>query len=354
MQPLVAEVVKIAYCERDPSLDFWAAADNEFCKAVMHDVLTTAGIKHEHIEFGEDGLANLAEADVICSAFRTKKLLKDFDFPLQPLGRMHFALYATPSRAMELMSMKITEWPRMRIGYSPVSQGQISNDDRTRYFEHARLSPTYVEIPTSAGAVKALHDGEIDALFLYTPFGRRPEGVTEVVPIGQRSVYFAVSKKKPDLMKTLARAYRECYIDKIDKYDELREKLLGVPKPQKRVRVAAYSRGDLFEVTPDGDRSGALELWLKSIVGHTHWSVDYVITHECPRSRRPYAMYDWYREEFDPADELSVFLDEVDQRIDHQRLKRWYSGHYHSDRTLGDDQHVLLYRQIIPLGTLPA
>ena len=84
------------------------------------------------------------------------------------------------------------------------------------------------------------------------------------------------------------------------------------------------------------------------------WSVDYVITHECPRSRRPYAMYDWYREEFDPADELSVFLDEVDQRIDHQRLKRWYSGHYHSDRTLGDDQHVLLYRQIIPLGTLPA
>ena len=271
-----AEVVKVAYCERDPSLDFWAAADNEFCKAVMHDVLTTAGIKHEHIEFGEDGLANLAEADVICSAFRTKKLLKDFDFPLQPLGRMHFALYATPSRAMELMSTKITEWPRMRIGYSPVSQGQISNDDRTRYFEHARLSPTYVEIPTSAGAVKALHDGEIDALFLYTPFGRRPEGVTEVVPIGQRSVYFAVSKKKPDLMKTLARAYRECYIDKIDKYDELREKLLGVPKPQKRVRVAAYSRGDLFEVTPDGDRSGALELWLKSIVGHTHWSVDYV------------------------------------------------------------------------------
>ena len=271
-----AETVKVADCERDARLDFWAAADNEFCVAVMNDVFKFAGIDTERLEFGEDHLMDVTNADVICSAFRTQKLLKDFDFPQQPLGRMHFALYATPSRAIELMSMKITEWPRMRIGYSPVSQGQISNDDRTKYFEHARLSPTYVEIPTSVGAVQALHDGEIDALFLYTPFGKRPEGVVEVVPIGSRNVYFAVSKRKPALLKKLEKAYRSCYIDHIDMYDELREKHLGIPKPQKRVRVAAYSRGDLFEVTPDGERSGALEVWLKAIVGHTHWTVDYV------------------------------------------------------------------------------
>ncbi|MBR1828939.1 MAG: metallophosphatase [Atopobiaceae bacterium] len=83
------------------------------------------------------------------------------------------------------------------------------------------------------------------------------------------------------------------------------------------------------------------------------WSVDYVFTHECPRSRRPYAMYDWYCEEFDPADKLSLFLDEVDERIDHTRLKRWYSGHYHADITLGDVEHAMLYRQIVPLGELP-
>ena len=271
-----AEIVKVADCERDAKLDFWAAADNSFCVAIMDDVFKTAGIEHTHLEFGEDHLIDVSQADVICSAFRTKKLLQDFDFPQQPLGRMHFALYATPSRAMELMSTKITEWPRLRIGYSPVSQGQISNDDRTRYFEQARLSPTYVEIPTSSGAVQALHDGKIDALFLYTPFGKRPEGVTEVVPIGSRNVYFAVSKKKPQLMKKLEKAYRECYINHIDKYDEWRERYLGISKPKKRVRVAAYSRGDLFEVTPDGARSGALEVWLKSIIGHSHWSIDYV------------------------------------------------------------------------------
>ncbi len=115
-----AETVKVADCERDARLDFWAAADNEFCVAVMADVFKFAGIDTERLEFGEDHLMDVTNADVICSAFRTKKLLKDFDFPQQPLGRMHFALYATPSRAIELMSMKINEWPRMRIGYSPV------------------------------------------------------------------------------------------------------------------------------------------------------------------------------------------------------------------------------------------
>ena len=276
MQPLVAEIVKVADCERDPKLDFWAAADNDFCLAVMDDVFKAAGVKTERVPFGDDHLMDVSKVDVICSAFRTKKLLEEFNFPQQPLGRMHFALYATPARAMELMSTKITEWPRMRIGYSPVSQGQISNTDRIKYFEHARLSPTYVEIPTSVGAVQALHNGEIDALFLYTPFGKRPEGVTEVVPIGSRNVYFAVSKKKPQLLKRLAKAYRERYITRIDGYDALRERMLGIPKPQRRVRVAAYSRGDLFEVTPDGARSGAFEVWLKSIIGHTHWTVDYV------------------------------------------------------------------------------
>lgn len=271
-----AETVRVADCERDAKLDYWAAADNEFCVAIMDDVFRSAGLEASRVGFGEDHLVDTTNVDVICSAFRTKRLLEEFDFPRQPLGRMHFALYATPARAMELMSAKITEWPRLRIGYSPVSQGQISNDDRTKYFEHARLSPTYVEIPTSAGAVQALHEGAIDALFLYTPFGRRPEGVVEVVPIGSRNVYFAVSKRRPDLLRKLEKTYRTCYIDHIDQYDDLRERLLGIPRPQKRVRVAAYSRGDLFEVTPDGARSGAFEAWLKAVVGHTHWTLDYV------------------------------------------------------------------------------
>ena len=271
-----ASPVKVADCERDAGLDFWASADVEFCRKAMDEVFAKAGLESERCAFGEDGIFDPAEAEVVCSAFRTPAMLEKYDFPLQPLGRMHFALYSTPSRAMSMLSTKISDWPRMRVGYSPVSQGQTGNDDRTKYFEHANLSPEYVEFPTSAGAVAALHDGEIDALFLYTPFGKRPEGLVEVVPIGARNVYFAVRKDRPELLGKLSKAWRDVYVDEIDKLDGWRESLLGVPRPQKRVRVAAYSRGDLFTVTPDGDRGGALELWAKTICGHTHWTMDYV------------------------------------------------------------------------------
>ncbi|MBP5787069.1 MAG: transporter substrate-binding domain-containing protein, partial [Kiritimatiellae bacterium] len=207
---------------------------------------------------------------------RTPRLLKDYDFPVQPLGRMHYALYAAPERAEELKATKITDWPRMRVAYSPVSQGQESNNDRVDYFKRMNLSPEYVEYPTSKGAVEALQKGEVDVLFLYTPVGRRPEGVEEIVPIGARNVYFAVRKDRPELMERLAAAYREWYIDSIDKRDLWSEEMLGIPKPEKRVRVAAYNRGDLFQVAPDGRRSGSIEEWLRALCEITGWELDYV------------------------------------------------------------------------------
>ena len=270
----VAETVQVADCVRSADLDVWAAADAKFCQIVMGDVFKAAGLETKRAEFGADNKLVMTNAEVICSAFRTPALLKNYDFPLQPLSRMHFALYATPDRAMAMKSMQISDWPRMRVGYSPASQGDSS--DRQKYFESARLSPEYVEYPTSAGAVQALRDGEIDVLFLYTPFVKRPEGLVEVVPIGARYVYFAVRKDRPELMKKLGRAYREYYIDHIDKIDALRTELLGIPKPPKRVRVAAYMRGDLFNVTPDGEKSGSLEMWMKSLCGVTRWMPDFV------------------------------------------------------------------------------
>ena len=270
----MAEKVNVVDCARDPSLDEWAASDAKFACAVMEDVFKAAGIEPVHVPYRPDGMSDSTNADVVCSAFRTQRLLKDYDYPLQSLGRMHFALYAMPMRAAKMMSVKITDWPQMRVGYSPVSQGQ--GRDRERYFEHAMLKPDYVEYKTSAGAVLALKRGEIDALFLYTPEGKRPQGLVEVVPIGSRNVYFAVRKGKPELMKRLKDAYRECYINNIEKYDRLRKELLGVEPPPNRVRVAAYRRGRLFDVSPEGERSGVIEDWLNAISLSTHWSFDYV------------------------------------------------------------------------------
>ncbi len=269
-----AEKVNVVDCARDPALDEWAASDAKFACMVMDDVFKAAGLEGVRVPYRQDGMSDSSNAEVVCSAFRTERLLKDYDYPLQPLGRMHFALFAMPARAAKMMSVKITDWPRMRVGYSPVSQGQ--GRDRERYFKHATLNPDYVEYNTSSGAVQALRNGEIDTLFLYTPEGKRPEGLVEVVPIGSRNVYFAVRKDRPELLKRLASAYRECYIDNIAKYDRLREELLGVVAPSGRVRVAAYRRGRLFEVTPDGERTGVIEDWLNAIGERTRWSFDYV------------------------------------------------------------------------------
>ena len=80
------------------------------------------------------------------------------------------------------------------------------------------------------------------------------------------------------------------------------------------------------------------------------WRVDYVFTHECPRARRRYAMPGWYCSKYDPPDICSTFLQEVDERIDRARLVRWYSGHYHDDLLLGDEQHVMLFGSVVRLG----
>ena len=269
-----AESVKVADCVRNAQLDYWAASDVRFCRTVMFNVFTNIGITVENVAFDDKGMVSTTNAEVICSAFRTPELLKDYNFPLQPLGRMHYALYATPDRSMNMMSVKITDWPHMKVGYSPVSQGQ--NSDREDYFRHAKLQPQYVEYPTSAGAVKALHDGEIDLLFLYTPFSGRPEGLVEIVPIGARNVYFAVRKEKPELLARLSKAYRDFYIDEIARIDAMREEMLGMPRPARRVRIAAYERGDLFKVSPDGVRTGVFENWINTLCGHTRWTPDYI------------------------------------------------------------------------------
>ena len=268
------ETVPVAECERSPEQDEWAAGDAAFAKEVMRDVFEKAGVQPEYLPFGPDAMFDQQHADVITCAFRTPDLDGAYDFPVQPLSKMHFALYATPERAKQMMNIRITEWPRMRVGYSPVAQGQ--DGEREHYFERATLSPEYVEFPTSRQAESALRDGSIDLLFLYTPEGRRPDNLVEIVPIGSRYVYFAVKKGKADLLKRLESAYRECYIDNVDRYDVLRERLLGVPKPASRVRVAAYLRGHLFGVSQRGDRSGVIAEWLNAVAGQAHWTIDYV------------------------------------------------------------------------------
>ena len=91
------------------------------------------------------------------------------------------------------------------------------------------------------------------------------------------------------------------------------------------------------------------------------WSVDYVFTHEVPRDGKEDALAwndDYYDDDdvydADPVqDELADFLQRVDDRLNKKRLKMWYAGHYHVDCEIMDDQHCVLYEQVVELGVAP-
>ena len=157
--PLLGADVTYTDCVRDYGLDLWASYDTRFCLQVMSNVFASAGLDADRLPFNGDGMFD-PRADVILSAFQTDDLLKDYDFPIQPLSRLHYALYTTADRAMAMMSTRITEWPALRVGYSPVSQG--NTDDRTAYFARAQLKPEFKEYKLSEQAVEALKKNEIE------------------------------------------------------------------------------------------------------------------------------------------------------------------------------------------------
>ena len=270
-----AEPVRVAESVRDSDFDYWASYDSRFCSTVMGEVFAKAGLDVEKVPFGDDGFIDTTEVEVICSAFRTPDLEREYSFSRQPIDLMHYALYVTPEKASEMLSIRITEWPSLIVGYSPVAQGLC--DDRKNYFRHAGLLPRYEEYETSEAAVDALRCGKVDVLFLYTPFGKRPEGLIEIVPIGDRAVHFAVRNDKPELLAKLNKAFRDYYIDDIERFDELREQILGMKRPRNRVRFAVYERGGLFDVDEDSRISGTLFKWMKTISDRTRWNVDYVM-----------------------------------------------------------------------------
>ena len=69
------------------------------------------------------------------------------------------------------------------------------------------------------------------------------------------------------------------------------------------------------------------------------WEVDYVITHCAPKSVQQ-KICSWY--ENDP---LVSFLERINTDL---KFKRWYFGHYHIDRSFGN-QFEALYNRVIPL-----
>lgn len=98
-------------------------------------------------------------------------------------------------------------------------------------------------------------------------------------------------------------------------------------------------------------------------LGRVGWSVDYVFTHEVPAEGVADALAwvdgadlgidDGYGGTEPSPNELSDFLQYVDDHLDKDRLTMWYAGHYHVDCEVMDDQHCVLYEQVVELGSAP-
>lgn len=69
------------------------------------------------------------------------------------------------------------------------------------------------------------------------------------------------------------------------------------------------------------------------------WQVDYIITHCAPTS---IALTE---NRHNVADRLTDFLEEVRQRAEY---RYWLFGHYHDNRMI-DDEHILLWEQIVQI-----
>ena len=264
------------YANRD---DFYARPFVAYGRAVMQEVSREMHARYgtEFTFLGENGKPepSVPSADIMAASFETPELSKDWLFCPQPLGLVHFSVYAREDRAGEFLDRPISDWPKnLKVAYSPFALGDVS--DREEFFARHGLEPLYVSNPASLGAVEDVRTNACDVLFLYTVPGLCPSGMKEVAHVSERPWGVLVRRSRLWMKNELPRAMRRSYVGNLPLYDELRRKHLGLVPPAKRIRVAAFRYGGLCDRSAFGGYSGLLPEWLERIARLNHWSVDYV------------------------------------------------------------------------------
>ena len=262
--------VTVAETLGDMSGDDGAAPGAAYCRQVMEHLFEKARLTAVRVRHADRRPA----ADVVFAAFRTPELLKSFNIPFQPLCRIRFALYATPARARALRAAAPPDWPSLRVAFAPAPCG--ADDGLKRFFETSGIPHTPVACPTRAAAAQAVERGEADLLFLAAAAGRRPPGLEQVVKIGERNVYFAVSRERGDLFRLLTETYRACYVGEPGLFDTWRKTHFGVEPPTNRVRVAAFAYPGVFQRLGKARPQGRLADWMEILAREKGWTVDWV------------------------------------------------------------------------------
>ena len=217
------EKVRAVVSPRRADLDGWARSNAEFGKAVVNDLVAHSG---SEIEWVDDDATNFCEsADVLASVFRIPEYENDYLFPTRPLSRMHYGVYAPRGREERKSLHYYMALKKLKVGWSPVSQG--TPDDRERFFAQNGMKPEYVEYAKSEDAVAALSAGEVDLLFLYTAQNSAPPDADELVPVGDRLVFFAVKRNRPELYTAICDEFDALLTYRSDVVDRLVNQFFG-------------------------------------------------------------------------------------------------------------------------------
>lgn len=229
---------------------------------------------------GEYVWTKAGEVDVVSSALYTPEIAARYVHIPQALGSVRISLFAKPDTKAMLACDPPHAWPHLRMAYArgvldPIGEFQNWCDRK------AVTSIVDVCYPTREDAEKAVRSGECSLLL--TSAAETIEGLEAVETLRRLPCFMAVSRRRPDLQKSLAAELERLSVYDMAAIDGIRRRILGEDRSEKRVIVARCIEDGYSWLMPDGTFAGANEEIIERIAKLNGWRVDWV-TCDCERA----------------------------------------------------------------------
>lgn len=113
----------------------------------------------------------------------------------------------------------------------------------------------------------------------------------------------------------------------------------------------AYSTGKAYRLAkgmgwwPDEQPSEKTKRHVEQLLDACGWQMDMVLTHTCPLRYKPLEALKPDLDQSTVDSTTEAWMDKIEERLDY---KRWYCGHFHTDKTVG--RLRILFQEFVPLG----
>ena len=96
---------------------------------------------------------------------------------------------------------------------------------------------------------------------------------------------------------------------------------------------------------PDEQPSEKTKRHVEQLLDACGWQMDMVLTHTCPLRYKPLEALKPDLDQSTVDSTTEAWMDKIEERLDY---KRWYCGHFHTDKTVG--RLRILFQEFVPLG----